>query len=43
MKIDNSSIISMQMRIKTLRKSVDDLTYKLNLLGGNPDQLEMKF
>ena len=37
------SIHGMQMRIKTLRKSVDDLTYKVNLLGGDPDQLEMKF
>ena len=37
------SIHGLQMRIKTLRKSVDDLTYKVNLLGGDPDQLEMKF
>ena len=32
----------LQMRVKTLREVVDDLSYKVNLLGGNPNQLEMK-
>ena len=37
------SIHGLQMRIKVLRESVDNLTYKVNLLGGDPNQLEMKF
>ena len=37
------SVHGLQMRIKALRESVDDLTYKVNLLGGDPDQMEMKF
>ena len=32
----------LQMRVITLREVVDDLSYKVNLLGGNPNQLEMK-
>tara|TARA_B100000745_G_C19979648_1_gene331830 strand:- start:348 stop:572 length:225 start_codon:yes stop_codon:yes gene_type:complete len=37
------SIHGLQMRIKALRESVYDLTYKVNLLGGDPNQMEMKF
>ena len=33
----------LQMRIKALRESVYDLTYKVDLLGGDPNQMEMKF
>ena len=32
----------LQMRVITLHEVVDDLSYKVNLLGGNPNQLEMK-
>ena len=33
----------LQLRIKALRESVYDLTYKVDLLGGDPNQMEMKF
>ena len=32
----------LQMRVKALCVVVDNLSYKVNLLGGNPNQLEMK-
>ena len=33
----------LQLRIKALRESVYDLTHKVDLLGGDPNQMEMKF
>ena len=35
-------IHGLQMRVKTLREAVDDLSYKVTLLGGDSNQLEMK-
>ncbi len=32
----------LQMRVKTLREVVDDLSYKINLLGGDSNQLELE-
>ena len=33
----------LQMRVITLHEVVDDLSYKVNLLGGDSNQLELKF
>ena len=32
----------LQIRVKELTETVYSLSYKVNLLGGNPNQLEMK-
>jgi hypothetical protein len=33
----------LQMRVKTLCEVVEDLSYKVNLLGGSSNQLELRF
>ena len=33
----------LQIRVKTLHEVVNDLSYKVNLLGGDSNQLELKF
>lgn len=37
-----SAIHTLQIRVKTLNEIIHQLEYKVNILGGNPNQLELE-